>query len=35
MSKVSFGSPIQRHVPVPATNVEAASVRDALDKVFQ
>lgn len=35
MPKVSFGSAIQRHVPVPPLNVEASTVREALEKVFE
>lgn len=35
MPRVSFGSAIQRHVAVPALNVEAETVRDALAQVFE
>jgi phage baseplate assembly protein W len=35
MPKVTFGSAIQRHVPVPPQNVTATRVRDALESAFR
>ena len=35
MPRVTFGSALQRHVSVPPQEVAGASVREALDSVFQ
>jgi molybdopterin synthase sulfur carrier subunit len=34
MPKVVFTRNLERHVPCPPTEVEASSVKEALDKVF-
>ena len=35
MAKVSFTANLRRHLPVPDLEVEGATVREVLDKVFE